>query len=50
MSSSNNPYGDPRVQVVQNWVQTDPQAALKAALTIGESAQRGQAVASAVNA
>ncbi|MEI6492939.1 MAG: hypothetical protein WCO94_10355 [Verrucomicrobiota bacterium] len=49
-SNSRNPYGDPRVQVIQNWAQSDPQSALKAALTIGETPQRSQAVASAVNA
>lgn len=49
-ASSGNTYSDPRVQVIQNWAQNDPQAALKAALTIGESSQRGMAVATAVNA
>jgi len=46
---SGNIYSDPRMQVIQNWAQNDPQAALKAALTIGESNQRGMAVAAAVN-
>lgn len=50
LTNSRNPYGDPRLQVIQNWAQSNPQAALKAALTIGESAQRGQAIATAVNA
>ena len=49
-SGSGNPYGDPRVQVIQNWAQSDPQAALKTALTIGENSQRNQAVATAINA
>ncbi len=45
-----NLSSDPRVQVIQNWSQSDPQAALKAALTISEDATRGTAIASAVNA
>lgn len=49
-SSSGNAYSDPRVQVIQNWGQSDPQAALEAALTIGESAQRSLAVSRAVEA
>lgn len=43
-------YGDPRLQAIQSWAQTDPQAALKAALTISESNLRSSALASAVNA
>lgn len=50
VSSSGNPYSDLRVLVIRSWAQNDPQAALKAALTIGESAQRSQAVSTAVSA
>ncbi len=49
-ATSGNGYSDPRVQVIQSWAQSDPQAALKAAQTISEGAQRSMAMGMAVNA
>ncbi|MCK9588077.1 MAG: hypothetical protein WC076_00230 [Terrimicrobiaceae bacterium] len=42
-------YQDARIQVVQQWAQTDPQAALKAALSISDTRLRGPAMSSAIN-
>lgn len=42
-------YQDPRLQVIQNWANSDPQAALRAALGISEESVRNNALSSAVS-
>jgi hypothetical protein len=49
-SSGANFFGDPRMQAIQSWAQTDPQSAIKAALTISQSGLRSAALATAVSA
>lgn len=49
MPRSGEPYQDPRFQVIQNWANTDPQAALRAALEIPEQTVRNNALSSAIS-
>ena len=49
MPPAGETYQDARIQVIQQWAQTDPQAALKAALTISDTMLKGPAMNSAIN-
>ncbi|MFA7344645.1 MAG: hypothetical protein WC003_10095 [Terrimicrobiaceae bacterium] len=49
MPPAGETYQDARVQVIQQWAQTDPQAAMKAALSISDSMLKGPAMNSAIN-
>lgn len=50
MPLSGETYMDPRLQVLQQWAQSDPQAALKAALSISDSRLRKPALSSTIGA
>lgn len=48
LPASAESYADPRMDVIQRWADTDPQAALKAALSISDAQTRPMAISRAV--
>lgn len=49
LATPNSPHLDGKLQVIQIWAQTDPNAALQAAMGISESGTRSRAISSAVS-